>query len=300
MAIFSVIDTAVGGDTWYEGMVKVAANWAITETELTNARGGVSTLDTRLDASELEVSNARDGEATLLAKNQAQDTAIAAATAGSGVLVSANDTTLGYLNGKLVVGEGIDFTENDDGGDESLTISCENATVTNKGIASFATAQFTVTAGAVTAKKGTTTVQGTLETATDAEAIAGTATDKAIVPSNLTAVSIPRVIAKTAAYTSVALDYLGNTIVTNLSAGTEVNVTLVAATVGLTLHCEVRTAQYLRCTVDGTETIEHAGTAGSAGGYVRSNEAGTSWTLQCREAGKWSLINRVGIIKADE
>jgi hypothetical protein len=95
MAIFSVIDTAAGGDTWYEGMVKVAANWAITETELTDARGSESTLDDRLDTIE------------------------STAASGSGVLVSANDTTIGYLNGKLIVGEGIDFTEGNDGGDET-------------------------------------------------------------------------------------------------------------------------------------------------------------------------------------
>lgn len=37
--------------------------------------------------------------------------------------VSANDTTEGYLNGKLVAGDGITLTENNDGGNETLTIS---------------------------------------------------------------------------------------------------------------------------------------------------------------------------------
>ena len=39
------------------------------------------------------------------------------------VLVSSNDTTSGYLNGKLVAGTGISFTENSDGSDETLTIT---------------------------------------------------------------------------------------------------------------------------------------------------------------------------------
>lgn len=39
--------------------------------------------------------------------------------------VSANDTTPGYLNGKLVEGDGIDFTENNDGGNETLTIAVD-------------------------------------------------------------------------------------------------------------------------------------------------------------------------------
>lgn len=37
--------------------------------------------------------------------------------------VSANDTTAGYLNGKLVAGSGIGFTENNNGGNETLTIA---------------------------------------------------------------------------------------------------------------------------------------------------------------------------------
>lgn len=37
--------------------------------------------------------------------------------------VSSNDTTAGYLNGKLVAGTNITFTENNDGGNETLTIA---------------------------------------------------------------------------------------------------------------------------------------------------------------------------------
>lgn len=37
--------------------------------------------------------------------------------------VSANDTTAGYLNGKLVAGAGISLTENNNGGNETLTIA---------------------------------------------------------------------------------------------------------------------------------------------------------------------------------
>jgi len=39
------------------------------------------------------------------------------------VAVSSNDTTPGFLNGKLVAGSGINFTENNDGGNETLTIA---------------------------------------------------------------------------------------------------------------------------------------------------------------------------------
>ena len=44
------------------------------------------------------------------------------------VLVSANDTTAGYLNGKLVAGEAVTFTENSDGGNETLTIAATDPT----------------------------------------------------------------------------------------------------------------------------------------------------------------------------
>ena len=40
--------------------------------------------------------------------------------------VSANDTTAGYLNGKLVAGSGIAFTENNNGGNETLGIAVSN------------------------------------------------------------------------------------------------------------------------------------------------------------------------------
>lgn len=63
--------------------------------------------------------------------------------------VSANDTTAGYLNGKLVAGEGIDLTEGSDGGNETLTISGEDATTTNKGIAKFNANDFSVSSGNV-------------------------------------------------------------------------------------------------------------------------------------------------------
>ena len=39
------------------------------------------------------------------------------------VKVSSNDTTAGFLNGKLVAGTNITLTENNDGGNETLTIT---------------------------------------------------------------------------------------------------------------------------------------------------------------------------------
>lgn len=47
------------------------------------------------------------------------------AAASTLALVSANDTSAGYLNGKLSAGDGIDFTENNDGGNEDLEIAAD-------------------------------------------------------------------------------------------------------------------------------------------------------------------------------
>ena len=43
--------------------------------------------------------------------------------------VSANDTTAGFLNGKLVAGSNVTLTENNDGGDETLTIAATDNSI---------------------------------------------------------------------------------------------------------------------------------------------------------------------------
>lgn len=115
----------VGTDTVKNALL-TNTNEAIESVD--DAESGHADLDTRLDSydtSVTEVVAARDGEASLLAKQDAQDAAMAALAAGSGVTVSANDTTVGVLNGKLLAGQGIVLTENNDGGAETLTISNE-------------------------------------------------------------------------------------------------------------------------------------------------------------------------------
>lgn len=84
------------------------------------------------------VDDAETGHADLDARLDAMDNAMAALAAGSGVVVSSNDTTVGFLNGKLVVGEGLDFTENNDGGDETLTIALGNVAAANIDFQAFA------------------------------------------------------------------------------------------------------------------------------------------------------------------
>uniref|UniRef100_A0A6M3KAQ7 Tail protein n=1 Tax=viral metagenome TaxID=1070528 RepID=A0A6M3KAQ7_9ZZZZ len=142
MTYLTDIDNTSGGDTFYTGMVSTQANFVIVDGYLSEIVAG------------------RDSESTLLARSQAITAAIAALTVGTGCPVSADDTTPGYLDGKLLAGEGIDFTVGSPAANETLTISGEDASATNKGI---------------------------VELATDAETQAGTDTTRAVTPAGVKA-----------------------------------------------------------------------------------------------------------------
>ena len=75
-----------------------------------------------------------------------------APTAGQLMIGTGTD----FSAGTLTAGEGLDVTN----ASGSITISAEDATVSNKGIASFATAIFDVSSGAVSIKDSTTSVKG--------------------------------------------------------------------------------------------------------------------------------------------
>ena len=94
-----------------------------------------------------EVTAARDGQSTLLAKINVLKAAIAALASGSGVTCSSNDTTTGTLSTKIIPGNktyahtddytvlaadltAVRFTENNDGADETLTLSGQRHTNT--------------------------------------------------------------------------------------------------------------------------------------------------------------------------
>lgn len=82
--------------------------------------------------------------------------------------VSANDTTAGYLNGKLVAGSGIGLTENNNGGNETLTVSVSNLDASAITTGTIATARLgtgtanasTYLAGDQTYKAAVTSVNG--------------------------------------------------------------------------------------------------------------------------------------------
>ena len=81
---------------------------------------------TELSAIALEVETARGGESDLDTRLDGVDDSIAALTVGTGCPVSANDTTPGYLNEKLLGDTDILLTKGNDGGDETLIISLKS------------------------------------------------------------------------------------------------------------------------------------------------------------------------------
>ncbi len=97
-----------------------------TNTVYTALYTNVNNDMTELFAIAAEVEAARDGETNLLTKVDAIDASIAALTVGTGCPVSSDDTTPGYLNGKLLGDSDILLTEGNDGGNETLTISLQS------------------------------------------------------------------------------------------------------------------------------------------------------------------------------
>ena len=83
------------------------------------------------------------------------------------------------VGGQIVAGEGIDVTYDDAAG--TLTVDAEIATTTNRGVASFATADFTVTDGAVTVKNVNL---GTQTTGDYVQNIQGTANEVTVSPTS--------------------------------------------------------------------------------------------------------------------
>jgi len=74
----------------------------------------------------------------------------------SGEILIGHATNGDFVKGTLTAGEGIDVTN----GDGSITLSAEDATDSNKGIASFSASYFTVTSGDVAIADATTSSKG--------------------------------------------------------------------------------------------------------------------------------------------
>jgi len=145
---------------------------------------------------------------------------------------SANSDTVDLLNDTLTFseGEGIDITVSDN----TVTISGEDATTTNKGIASFATADFTVSSGAVSIKNVNLTTQTTGDYVAT---IAGTANQVIVsgagTEGRAVTLSLPQNIHSGASPTFVGLTLTGSATISGDVAVNGGNITTTAATMNI-------------------------------------------------------------------
>lgn len=103
---------------------------------------------------------------------------VGSVTAGSGVLVSSSDTTIGFLNTKLVAGTNIGFTVNNPASAETMTIDIPNASETVSGCVEAATTA-EMTAG----------TSGKYPDSAKVKAYVDTSIDSASIPPSLVAVA---------------------------------------------------------------------------------------------------------------
>jgi len=114
----------IGTSTVIANIATVAANVAGVNSFAARYRVGSSDPSSDLDEGDLFYNTSSN---VVKFYNGSAWVAIAADTDAL-VKVSSNDTTAGFLNGKLVAGTAVTFTENNNGGNETLTIAATDPT----------------------------------------------------------------------------------------------------------------------------------------------------------------------------
>ena len=174
------------------------------------------------------------------------ENAIGALTAGSGVKVSSDDTTVGWLDGKLVAGSGISLTVGNPAGNETLTVAQVAATGS--------------VLGGIKVGTGLTINSGVLS--------AGVAAFSRV---NKTHAVSP--------VTMVAADCSGFNVFTNTGATAEVIMNLPAGADGYRVPAIITAAYDYTFVADGTETIRYLSTVSKAGGSIKSASIGDELQL---------------------
>lgn len=113
--------------------------------------------------------------------------------------------------------------------------------------------------------------------------------------------AVTEVLAKTTTGGLSVSELSGRYVITNTGAGGDIALPLPAATPGLSLRkTQVTVAHYLKQVADGTDVFRYGSFSSAAGGYIRSNVVGDSWSLTCSIVGIWDISDIVGSPLLDE
>lgn len=174
------------------------------------------------------------------------ENAIGALTAGSGVKVSSDDTTVGWLDGKLVAGAGISLSVGNPARNETLTVAQVAATGS---------------------------VLGGIKVGT------GLAINSGVLSAEVAAFTRVNYTHAVSPVTMTGADCSGFNVITNTGATAEVVMNLPAGADGLRVPAIITAAYDFTFVANGSETIRYLSTVSKAGGSIKSASIGDELQL---------------------